>query len=198
MRLIGGAPALRQDATQARRAIYNSATFTRNYAMASDQDFIDYVCTQMRGAGPITSRRMFGEAALYFDGRVIGFVCDNQLFIKPVQAARAFIGKPVEKPPYPGAKLYFLIDEQLDDPQWLAALVRATATEVPRKEVKPKTVKKASAKAAKEAVKAPAKAMKKAAAKAVKKPAAKGAKAVVKKVAKKAAAKKPAARKPRK
>lgn len=170
--------------------------------MASDQDFIDYVCTQMRGAGPIASRRMFGEAALYFDGRVIGFVCDNELFIKPVPAARAFIGEPVEKPPYPGAKLYFLIDEQLEDPQWLAALVRATATEVPRKEIKPKAAKKAPAKATKKALKAPAKAAKKTAAKSVKKPAPKAAKAVLKKVAKaparKAVAKKPAARKPRK
>jgi len=151
--------------------------------MASDQDFIDYVCTQMRGAGPISSRRMFGEAAIYFDGRVIGFVCDNQLFIKPVPAARAFIGEPVEKPPYPGAKMYFLIDEQLEDPQWLAALVRVTATEVPRKELKPKVAKKAPAKSAKKAV---AKVAQKAGVKAVKKP------------AKKAAAKKPASRKPRK
>lgn len=160
--------------------------------MASDQDFIDYVCTQLRLAGPISSRRMFGEAAIYFDGRVIGFVCDNQLFIKPVPAARAYIGEPVEKPAYPGSKSYFLIDEQLEDPHWLAGLVRATAAEVPRKKEKAAT-KKVAKKAVKKA------AVKKTVAK---KPAVK--KAAMNKVApkkapgKKAAAKKPAARKPRK
>jgi TfoX/Sxy family transcriptional regulator of competence genes len=110
--------------------------------MATDADFVAYVCEQMRLAGPITCRKMFGEYAVYFDDRAIALVCDNQLFIKPVPAARALIGSPLEKPPYPGAKPHFLIDDKLEDPQWLAKLVRVTASEVP-----PKAPKKAAKKA---------------------------------------------------
>jgi TfoX/Sxy family transcriptional regulator of competence genes len=99
--------------------------------MATDQDFIDYVCGQMRAAGGVSARKMFGEYAVYLDGRVIALACDNQFFIKPVPAARAFIGEVVEKAPYPGAKLYFLIDEKLDDAQWMSALARATVADVP-------------------------------------------------------------------
>lgn len=168
--------------------------------MATDKDFIDYVCEQMRAAGHVTSRRMFGEYAVYLDGRVIGFACDNQLFIKPLPQVRAFIGEPVEKPPYPGAKMYFLIDEQLEDSQWMSRLARITAAaapppkekKVPVKKAVTKTVNKATKKTAGKASQVPAKASaKKTAAKSgvPKKPAAK--KAVVKKpVAKNARAKK--------
>ena len=33
--------------------------------MASHQDFVDYVTEQLRGAGAIRSRKMFGEYGLY-------------------------------------------------------------------------------------------------------------------------------------
>lgn len=165
--------------------------------MATDKDFIDYVCEQMRAAGHITSRRMFGEYAVYLDGRVIGFACDNQLFIKPLPQARAFIGEPVEKPPYPGAKMYFLIDEQLEDSQWMSRLARITAAAVPPPKEKKAPVKKPPAKAAKKAaVKTITKATKRIAGKAAQAPAKVASKAPAKKAATKSSAvKRPAAKK---
>lgn len=112
--------------------------------MASDLDFIEYACDQLGGAGRITYRKMFGEAAVYCEGKVVALICDNQLYVKPTQAGRALIGQPVEAPPYPGAKLHFLIDEGLDDRDWLTGLVRATYAELP--EPKPKKPKAAKAK----------------------------------------------------
>jgi TfoX/Sxy family transcriptional regulator of competence genes len=98
--------------------------------MASDQPFVNYVCEQARQAGAIASRRMFGEAALYCDEKVVGFVCDNQLFVKPTPAGREMLGVPLEAPPYPGARNYFLIAD-LDDADWLAELIRCTAQALP-------------------------------------------------------------------
>ena len=60
--------------------------------MASDPNFVEYVCYQIGRAGAITHRRMFGEYAVYYDGKVVALVCDNQFFIKPTNAARAFMG----------------------------------------------------------------------------------------------------------
>jgi len=111
--------------------------------MASDPDFVEYVCDQLGGAGRITSRKMFGDYAVYCEGKVVALVCDNQLFVKPTAAGRAVIGKPVEAPPYPGAKPHFLIDDELDDRDWLTTLVRATHAEHP--EPKPKKPKAAKA-----------------------------------------------------
>lgn len=110
--------------------------------MASDLAFIEYACDQLGGAGRITYRKMFGEAAVYCEGKVVALICDNQLFVKPTQAGRAHIGKPVEAPPYPGAKPHFLIDAGLDDRDWLTGLIRSTYAELPApKPKKPKASK---------------------------------------------------------
>lgn len=99
--------------------------------MASDPSFVNYVCDQIGRAGAITHRRMFGEYAVYCDGKVVALVCDNQLFIKPTETARAFMGQVAEAPPYPGAKLYFLITDQLDDQQLITTAIRLTADALP-------------------------------------------------------------------
>lgn len=112
--------------------------------MASDLDFIEYACDQLGGAGRITFRKMFGEAAVYCEGKVVALICDNQLYVKPTAAGRALIGQPVEAPPYPGARMHFLIDEGLDDREFLARLIHATWAELP--EPKPKKPKAAKGK----------------------------------------------------
>jgi hypothetical protein len=33
--------------------------------VASDREFVAFVCEQLRGAGEISSKRMFGQAAVY-------------------------------------------------------------------------------------------------------------------------------------
>lgn len=99
--------------------------------MASDASFIDYVCDQIGRAGHITFKKMFGEYALYCDTKVVAFVCDNQLFVKPTDAGRAFIGQVNEAPAYPGSKMYFLITDQLEDQQWVTTLIRITADALP-------------------------------------------------------------------
>ena len=99
--------------------------------MASELGFVEYVCDQMSDAGRVTFRKMFGEYAIYCGGKVVALVCDDQLFVKPTPGGRAFIGEPVEAPPYPGAKPAFLIEDHIDDREWLAGLVEVTVRELP-------------------------------------------------------------------
>lgn len=73
---------------------------------------------------------MFGEYAIYVRGKVVALICDNELYLKPTAAGRALLGTPVEAPPFPGAKQYFVVGEYLDDPAFLAELFRATEAEV--------------------------------------------------------------------
>lgn len=117
--------------------------------MASDLDFVDHVCDQVRGAGRVAHRKMFGEYAIYVDDKLVALVCDDQLFVKPTPAGRALLGTPVEAPPYPGAKPSFLLEE-LDDDELLTALFRATAAALPgprpKKAAKKKAAKKRAAK----------------------------------------------------
>ena len=107
--------------------------------MATDLEFMEFLADQMAGAGEISYRKMFGEYAVYLDGKVVALVCDNQLFVKPTAAGRAFIGAPVEAPAYPGAKNSFLIEDAFEDRDWIAELIRITARDLPApKPKKPK------------------------------------------------------------
>jgi TfoX/Sxy family transcriptional regulator of competence genes len=112
--------------------------------MASDREFVRFVCEQLKDAGDISSRRMFGEAAVYLQEKVIGLVCDNQFFVKPTEPGRAKIGVPIEAAPFPGASNWFLMAD-LDDPEFLADLVRTTAAALPNP--KPKKARRANSKA---------------------------------------------------
>jgi TfoX/Sxy family transcriptional regulator of competence genes len=99
--------------------------------MASDLSYVQYVCDQVRDAGDVSYRKMFGEYALYLGGKVVALVCDNQLFVKPTEAGRGLLGSPTEGAPFPGARPYFLLDEHLDDSQLLCAVFRATEAALP-------------------------------------------------------------------
>ncbi|WP_242106936.1 TfoX/Sxy family protein [Luteimonas aquatica] len=108
--------------------------------MATEADFIDYVREQADMPGTLTHKKMFGEYALYVDGKVVALACDNSLYLKPTEAARRLLGEVVEASPYPGAKPHFLIDEALDDSELLRRLLTATAAGLPAP--KPRTPKR--------------------------------------------------------
>ncbi len=99
--------------------------------MASDPDTVAYICDQAGLGAALTHRRMFGEYALYLHGKVVAFVCDNQLFLKPTPEGRAFLGTPVERPAYPGSKPYYLLTDELDDRDRLRQALRVTEAALP-------------------------------------------------------------------
>ena len=95
--------------------------------MSSSKDFIDFIVDQIKNAGIITYKKMFGEYAIYSDGKVVALVSDNQLFVKPTEGGKLFIGDVLEAPAYPGAKLSFLIEDKFEDQEWISELIRITA-----------------------------------------------------------------------
>ena len=93
---------------------------------------MNYLLDQLRGCGPVSSRRMFGEFCLYFDGRPVGLVCNDELFLKPSEAARQLMREVREGAPFPGARPHLRITaDDWDDRQWLGQMVRATFDSLP-------------------------------------------------------------------
>jgi TfoX/Sxy family transcriptional regulator of competence genes len=92
---------------------------------------------------PLGARKMFGEYALYLDGKVVALVCDDQLFLKSTPGAQAILSDCPTGHPYPGAKLHLLVTDALDDPDRVIAALKSIATETPapkpKKPKKPKT-----------------------------------------------------------
>jgi TfoX/Sxy family transcriptional regulator of competence genes len=110
--------------------------------MASDQSFVEYLCEQAKLAGALSYRKMFGEYALYLDGKVVALVCDNQLFVKPTSEGKAILEVVAEHPPYPGAKPHLLIGDEIDNGELLKNLLMVTARALPLPKPKPAKRKK--------------------------------------------------------
>jgi TfoX/Sxy family transcriptional regulator of competence genes len=99
--------------------------------MASDLAFVQHVCDQLRGAGEVSFKKMFGEYAIYLGGKTVALVCDYQLFVKPTAAGRALLPNAAEGDPYPGAKPHLLMSEHLDDSELLSRVFLSTDAALP-------------------------------------------------------------------
>ena len=107
--------------------------------MATKQSTIDFILDQLASLDDVSARKMFGEYALYCEGRVVGLVCDDTLFIKITEPGKQFVGAYYkESYAYPGAKASMLIDgDRVEERDWLSKLVRLTADNVPLPKPKP-------------------------------------------------------------
>lgn len=109
--------------------------------MATSQTTIDFLLDQLSGLPGVSAKKMFGEYCLYLDGKPVGLVCDDLLFLKPTAAGRALMAEPVEGIPYPKARPHLQIDpDDWEDGDRLCELVLATAHELPAP--KPKKARK--------------------------------------------------------
>lgn len=105
--------------------------------MGSSRETADFFLEQLDGRG-IALRRMFGEYAVQRDGKTLGFICDDTLFVRQEPAITAYLGAPVPGHPYPGSKPYWQIDpDQWEDRDWLARLIDLIDATLPAP--KPKT-----------------------------------------------------------
>ena len=98
--------------------------------MASSEDLVRYIADQCAGAGIITTRKMFGDYGIYCDDKIFGLICDDCFFIKVTEPGRALLRTVELRQPYEGAKNYFFIPD-VDDRDYLTALVRATIKALP-------------------------------------------------------------------
>ena len=106
--------------------------------MASNADFVQYVADQCSGAGDIVAKKMFGDYGIYCNGKIFGLICDDHFYLKPTDEVRPLLCQIDMRPPYEGAKPYFYIAD-VDDHDYLSALVRETCRHLP--EPKPKKKK---------------------------------------------------------
>jgi len=102
--------------------------------MATSKDTIAFLLEQLEPL-PVRARAMFGEYGLYCDEKVVAFICDDTVFMKPTPATE---GMP-EGPPYTGAKDYRIADGGVvEDSERFRALIQATADALPAPKPKPK------------------------------------------------------------
>ncbi len=105
--------------------------------MASRMEFVEFIADQLKEAGAITCKKMFGEYGVYCEGKIFAVICDDQFFIKITEAGRKLCPDLPEVPPYKGAKNYFLV-EDVEDREKMVRLAVATCGELPTPKAKKK------------------------------------------------------------
>jgi hypothetical protein len=105
--------------------------------MATQKETVEFILEKLRGPSRFTVRAMFGEYALYADGKVAGLVCDNLPYVKILPASGELEGVCEKGHPFPGARLHYIIDEgQLSNIQNLPGILTAVANAAPVKKKK--------------------------------------------------------------
>lgn len=102
--------------------------------MATQKETIEFILNKLRDRGRFSARAMFGEYALYADGKVVALVCDDRLYVKIVPASLVLDARCEKGEPYPGAKPHYLVEEgQLSTIENLPAILAAVAASAPEK-----------------------------------------------------------------
>lgn len=105
--------------------------------MASDYSFVEFLLDGIEGECEMTTRKMFGEYALYCKGKTVALACDNQLFVKITEPGKLLVGESYEEGfPFPGAKPWILIQEKIENKSWLSELFLITHDALPEKKKK--------------------------------------------------------------
>lgn len=108
--------------------------------MATTNEYIEYVCEQLRDFGDVRYKKMFGEFMVYIDDKPIVIVCDNTPFIKKVDSIANMMNDAQTGYPYNGAKEHYILDiENMKScEEAINELVRITAVPKPKKKLSKK------------------------------------------------------------
>mgnify|MGYP000887846143 CR=1 FL=1 len=79
--------------------------------MATRKATVDFLLEKLSSPDRFTVRAMFGEFALYADGKVVALICDDQLFVKIMPESTSLERTCERAAPFPGAKDHFLVPE---------------------------------------------------------------------------------------
>lgn len=104
--------------------------------MASNPDFVNYICEQLEGLGTVRSRKMFGEYMVYLNDKPVVIICDDRPMVKTLPCLEELLRNRPTQPPYEGAKDHYLLDP--DDRDTLREAVRLAeeVTPLPKKRAK--------------------------------------------------------------
>lgn len=81
--------------------------------MATCKDPATFILDQLGLPDRFSVKAMFGEYALYADGKPVAFICDDQLFVKIMPESAALEGRFERAPAFPGSKDHYLVPEDV-------------------------------------------------------------------------------------
>ena len=78
--------------------------------MASTEEFVKFVCEQVKGTGEIIYKKMFGEYMVYVNAKPILLICNNTVYVKMLDEINKEMQSECIGVPYKGAKPHYILD----------------------------------------------------------------------------------------
>ena len=110
--------------------------------MATTNEYIEYVCEQIKDVGEIRYKKMFGEFMVYVNDKPVIIVCDNVPFVKKLDCISEIMKDAETGLPYNGAKEHYVLD--IDNSDFCKTVVTQIekVTTVPKQKKKKEEVRK--------------------------------------------------------
>ena len=102
-------------------------------------EFIEYVRESFSTVGDIVIKAMMGGYLVYLNGKLIGDICDNELFLKRTPTSDRLLADSELRFPYEGSKTLMHVFDRFEDMALIAELLEGMYAELPEK--KPKKAK---------------------------------------------------------
>lgn len=99
--------------------------------MATSKEYHDYIVECLSKAGDITTKKMMGEYCIYYQGKLIGDLCDNRLLVKQAETSIRLLKNCQLEYPYEGSKTLMYVVEDVEDPDLMKELLNGLYAELP-------------------------------------------------------------------
>ena len=102
-------------------------------------EFNKYVCECFSAFGYVAIKSMMGGYLVYFNGKLIGDICGEEVFLKRTLTSDRLLAGSELRYPYEGSKTLMRVFDRFDDKDMIAELLEGMYAELPER--KPKKAK---------------------------------------------------------
>ena len=99
-------------------------------------EFNEYVRAAFSIAGDIVIKPMMGGYLVYLNGKLIGDICGNELFLKRTPTSDRLLADSELRYPYEGSKTLMHVFDRFEDTSLIQELLDGMYTELPEKKPK--------------------------------------------------------------
>ena len=99
-------------------------------------EFNEYVHESFSAAGDIVIKAMMGGYLVYLNGKLIGDICDKELFLKRTPTSDRLLADSELRFPYEGSKTLMHVFDSFEDTDLISELLKGMFAELPEKKSK--------------------------------------------------------------
>ena len=97
------------------------------------REFNEYVRECFSEAGEIVIKSMMGGYLVYLNGKLIGDICNNEMFLKRTPTSDKLLADSELRYPYKGSKTLMYVFNRFEDADLIAELLEGMYAELPER-----------------------------------------------------------------